>query len=105
MDKFTLQEYIDLNYSTRKIAELEQSSQTNVRHWLKKYNLKTNLEQFNLSEYNCECGEKDPEMFYGHSKKNCSRKIHRFYSESQSTTSKTPSNMMVGTLKGKVLVQ
>ena len=42
---------------------------------------------------------------HGHSKKNCPRKIHRFYSESQSTTSKTPSNMMVGTLKGKVLVQ
>jgi hypothetical protein len=73
MDRFTLQEYIDLNYSTRKIAQLLNASQTNVRHWLKKYNLKTNLEQFNIAEYKCDCGETNPEKFYGHSKKNCSK--------------------------------
>ena len=39
MNEIVLKNYISLNYSTRKIAELEQSSQTNVRHWLKKYNL------------------------------------------------------------------
>ena len=73
MEQITLQKYVDLNYSTRKISELTQSSQTNVRHWLKKYNLKTNKEQFKLTEYNCQCGEVNPEKFYGHSKKTCSK--------------------------------
>ena len=73
MEEITLQKYVDLNYSTRKIAELTQLSQTNVRHWLKKYNLKTNKEQFKLTEYNCQCGEVNPEKFYGHSKKTCSK--------------------------------
>ena len=71
MNENILREYIDLNYSTRKIAELENSSQTNVRHWLKKYNLKTNSKQFNTTEYLCKCGETNPEMFYGHMKQNC----------------------------------
>ena len=73
MDKNKLQQYIDLNYSTRKIAELENSSQTNVRHWLKKYNLKTSLKPYNSVEYSCDCGETNPENFYGHSKKTCSK--------------------------------
>jgi hypothetical protein len=73
MEESTLQKYVNLNFSTRKIAELENSSQTNVRHWLKKFNLKTNSEQFNLSEYKCDCGEANPEKFYGHSKKTCSK--------------------------------
>ena len=71
MNENTLRQYINLNYSTRKIAELENSSQTNVRHWLKKYNLKTNKTQFEFKEYLCRCGETDPNMFYGHSKLNC----------------------------------
>ena len=73
MDESTLTEYINLNYSTRKIAELENSSQTNVRHWLKKYNLKTNIKQFSIKEYLCKCGETNPEMFYGHMKQTCSK--------------------------------
>jgi len=73
MEQITLQNYIKLNYSTRKIAELENSSQTNVRHWLKKFNLKTTSKQFSIKEYLCECGETNPEKFYGHSKVNCSK--------------------------------
>jgi hypothetical protein len=73
MERSILQNYIELYYSTRKIAELEQISQTNVRHWLKKYNLKTNCEQYKLSQYICKCGETNPENFYGHSKKTCSK--------------------------------
>jgi hypothetical protein len=73
MDKEILQQYVNLKFSTRKIAELEQSSQTNVRHWLKKYNLKTQLNQFNESDYFCSCGENNPENFYGHSKQTCSK--------------------------------
>ena len=73
MDKTTLQKYIDLNYSQRKIAEIENKSQGTVKHWLNKYNLKTNLKQFNASDYNCKCGETNPEKFYGHSKQTCSK--------------------------------
>ena len=73
MDKITLQQYVKLNYSTRKIAQLENSSQTNIRHWLNKYNLKTNFNQFNESDYFCDCGETDSSKFYGHSKKTCSK--------------------------------
>lgn len=73
MDESTLKEYINLNYSTRKIAELQNSSQTNIRYWLKKYNLKTEHKQFNQIDYNCKCGEKHPNKFYGHSKQTCSK--------------------------------
>ena len=36
-----LKELVDKNYSTRRIAEELNYSQTNVRHWLKKYELST----------------------------------------------------------------
>ena len=51
MEKSILEQYVELNYSTRKIAQLLNLSQTNVRHWLKKYNLKTNMQPFNEKEY------------------------------------------------------
>lgn len=71
MDKTNLENYISLNYSTRKIAQLENKSQTTIRHWLKKYELKTNLNTFELNEYKCKCGETNPEKFYGHKKSVC----------------------------------
>jgi Zn ribbon nucleic-acid-binding protein len=73
MEENTLQKYVNLNFSTRKIAVLENTSQTNVRYWLNKLNLKTNSEQFALSEHKCKCGETNPDKFYGHSKKTCSK--------------------------------
>lgn len=42
MDKQVLEEMVSLNYSQRKIAEELECSQTNIKHWLKKYDLKTN---------------------------------------------------------------
>jgi hypothetical protein len=71
MDKNNLENYISLNYSTRKIAQLENKSQTTIRHWLKKYELKTNLKTFEHNEYKCKCGENNPEKFYGHKKSVC----------------------------------
>ena len=73
MEKNKLEQYINSNYSTRKIAELENSSQTNVRHWLKKYNLKTSLTQYNKVDFLCGCGENDPNKFYGHMKQTCTK--------------------------------
>jgi hypothetical protein len=71
MDKTNLENYISLNFSTRKIAQLENKSQTTIRHWLKKYELKTNLSTFEINEYKCKCGETNPEKFYGHKKSVC----------------------------------
>jgi hypothetical protein len=39
MDKEILKKHIENRFSSRKIAELENTSQTNVRYWLKKYDL------------------------------------------------------------------
>lgn len=41
MDYKKLKDLVDMNYSTRQIAEALNFSQTNVRHWLKKYGLST----------------------------------------------------------------
>ena len=100
MEKSILEQYVELNYSTRKIAQLLNLSQTNVRHWLKKYNLKTNIQPFNEKEYSCSCGETNPENFYGRSKKTCS-KCHNL------KTGKTGKNnrlFAVKTLGGKCMV-
>ena len=72
MDRTNLENYISRSYSTRKIAQLENKSQTTVRHWLKKYELSTNLSTFELNEYKCKCGETNPQKFYGHKKSVCS---------------------------------
>lgn len=42
MEKQTLVDYINLNYSTYQISTLIGKSQTTIRYWLKKYNIKTN---------------------------------------------------------------
>lgn len=41
MKKEKLEEYVNQGYSTWKIAELNNTTQPNIRYWLKKYNLKT----------------------------------------------------------------
>ena len=42
MDKETLQKLVEKRYSTYQIAQLLGRSQTNVRYWLSKFDLKTN---------------------------------------------------------------
>jgi len=39
MNKETLTKHIENQLSSRQIAKIENTSQTNVRHWLKKYDL------------------------------------------------------------------
>lgn len=41
MNKNELQKLIEENLSTHQIAKITNKSQTNIRHWLKKYDLKT----------------------------------------------------------------
>lgn len=55
--------------STYQIAEECKTSQTNVRHWLKKFGLTTVK---GPKPHKCmTCGETDPDEFYGRSKETC----------------------------------
>lgn len=47
MDKEILQQLVEKNFSTAGISKELGISQTNVRYWLKKYDLKTNFIQYN----------------------------------------------------------
>lgn len=50
MEKELLQKYINEGLSTREIAQKINKGQTTVRHWLKKYELKTNNLKFGENE-------------------------------------------------------
>ena len=69
MEKVKLEILIREKKSTREIAKILNSSQTNVRYWLKKYGLETTPEK----SYRCKCGETDPSKFYGHKKRICGK--------------------------------
>ncbi len=59
MEEYILEKLVKKNKSTRQIANELNKSQTNIRYWLKKYNLSTNFTNFYL-EFNCKfCGEKE----------------------------------------------
>ncbi len=47
MEKEKLLELINLNYSQREIAKILNYSQSNIGYWLKTFNLKTNINQYN----------------------------------------------------------
>ena len=46
MDKSTLETYVSQGLSTHQIAKITNKSQTSIRHWLKKFNLKTANKSF-----------------------------------------------------------
>lgn len=75
MEKSIIKNLIDKGYSTWKISKTLNFSQTNIRYWLKKYKLKTNLtskkdnnteELFQVTDRKCpKCKEvKSVENFY-----------------------------------------
>lgn len=56
MNKDTLEKLINLNFSQRDIATHLNISQSNIKYWLRKFNLKTNHSQYNekkLTEKYC----------------------------------------------------
>lgn len=72
MQEDELKKYIASGHSTRNIAEATGNSQTNVRHWLKKFGLKTNRKIGNEKDRRCGmCGDTDPKKFYGKMKYRC----------------------------------
>lgn len=71
MDKLKLEELVLAGFSTREIAIAQQCSQTNVRYFLKVYNLQTNKLP---KRAKCQkCGETDNSKFYGRRKEYCGK--------------------------------
>lgn len=68
MDKNKLINLIDQGLSTREISVETGKSQTNIRYWLKNFDLKTKINKFNKGASGpllCpECGATNPDDFY-----------------------------------------
>lgn len=70
--------YADINClvekgcSTHKIASVLDTSQTNVRHWLRKFGLSTERTR-NQGRCRCKCGEADPDKYYGNKRTICAK--------------------------------
>lgn len=84
MDQTILQTAIERGESLRQISKLCNTSQTNVRYWLKKFDLKLKRgpkgkkpKDFSFPR-KCSCGETDPKKFYGNKTKVCA-KCHGAY--------------------------
>lgn len=75
MDKKELEALVLKGLSTRKIAKEYNCSQGRVRHWLRKFGLKTRPSsgtRENPIPYKClTCGEKNSDKFYGRVKQRC----------------------------------
>lgn len=62
MDREYLESLVKQGLSTRDIAKKENKSQTSVRHWLKKYSLKTKNKSFKDGYRNCENKYSKPKL-------------------------------------------
>ena len=73
MEKELLVSLIEQKLTQREIADKVNKSQTTVRHWLNKYDLSTNYQKKPRGKihYCYECGETNPEKFYGKMKEIC----------------------------------
>lgn len=70
MNKNTLLIEINKGLSQREIGILLGVSQTTIRYWLIKFNLKTKPRNV---RHNCSCGENNPSNFYGNRKSTCKK--------------------------------
>lgn len=61
MDKKVLEELVHQGLSQRKIAESQDCSQSNIKYWLNKFNLKTKTNREVVCKY---CGDVDEANFY-----------------------------------------
>jgi len=81
MDKQLLEKMLEDGMSMNDISKQENKSLSSIRHWCKKYNLKSKYTSINNSKttHKCGmCGETNPEKFYGHKKRVCG-KCHNTY--------------------------
>lgn len=88
-NKEELSKLLALGYTIKRMAEELNCSQTNIRYWLNKFNLKPvhgphgKIPKDLLKPRKCgKCGETDPNKFYGHKKSICS-KCHKTYTLEQ----------------------
>ena len=63
MDEEILKKQIKKGLSTRQIGKSLNKSQSSIKHWLNKYNLKT-IQSFEKPHLCEDCGESDPQNFY-----------------------------------------
>ena len=76
MDREEVKQLIEQGLTQREIGKLLNLSQTNVRYWLKKFDLKTlNIQgRKRFKTHFCKkCGEKNQEKFYGNDKEVCGK--------------------------------
>ena len=74
MDKEILKKQIKKGLSTRQIGKSLNKSQSSIKHWLNKYNLKT-IQSFEKPHLCEDCGENDSNKFYSRQKQKC-KKCH-----------------------------
>lgn len=74
MEKQTLQKLVDKNLSQREIAKDQNCSQASVKHWLKKYNLKTKSGVKDKPFFCKDCGDNNADNAFSLNKK--SGKLH-----------------------------
>ncbi len=89
MEKSALEPLIDQGLGLRPIANLLNTSVTNVRYWIRKHGLELKQKPFGsgytplLSPHKCgRCGETDPARFYGNKRKVCEQ-CHNAYNIKQ----------------------
>jgi len=84
MDKEKLLDAVDRRLTQRQIASELKTSHTNIRYWLKRFNLKTlggvggRYSKDYTKLRKCKCGETNPEKFYGNKTRTCSA-CHNIY--------------------------
>ncbi len=78
MTRDALIKFVEDNLSTRQIGNCVNLSQSTIKWWLKKYNLKTRHEKFGQISlpHSCSCGETDPSRFYHGRKVKCKKCFH-----------------------------
>ena len=72
IDKEILKKHIKKGLSTRQIGKSLNKSQSSIKHWLNKYNLKT-IQSFEKPYLCKDCGENNPKNFYGRRKNRCNK--------------------------------
>jgi hypothetical protein len=88
MDKKQLKKLIEDNASLNQIAKKVGKSQSTVRHWLRKYGLKTKrgprgkLPKDFKRKRKCKCGETRPDKFYGNKTTVCAKCHSKYTHES-----------------------
>jgi 5-methylcytosine-specific restriction endonuclease McrA len=67
-----LKAQVDRGCSTHELARVLKTSQTNIRYWLRRFELRTDRTKF-AGVFRCKCGETDPKNYYGNKRTMCAK--------------------------------